>query len=106
MHDFWYLLGDFEAINRGQTGEDELLRTKASFGRRTKERLTNSRKSAVESSKTYRPVADARKLREPLDTLDMHRHHFALSVKSMKDTMDHGNFEFSAFASMYYCLTN
>lgn len=95
----------FGASNCGQVSVGELPVTIARFGRRRQGEFTIHRQGAADLSKIRHLTGESRRLRRPLDDLNVHRQYLCIQLRSMQDTLDHEEFKFSTHASNHYLLT-
>lgn len=106
MLSFRYVLGSLGAANRGKTSDNKVSAYMACYGSSCTRMDEKQPRRGSFLSKSCRLAAKTRRLCEPLDELDAHRHHLCVSFCSMRDASDHCKLDSSALAPEYICLEN
>lgn len=93
------VFGRLGAANRGKTSVHDLLRTIADLSRRTQEGLTNNSQRLRMHPKICRLTSKARLLCEGLAELDAYCYHLRIQLRSMQNTVNYYELDFSALAA-------
>lgn len=98
--------GVFTSVIRGQTSDDELLRTNLDLVRGMPEVPTKSRQTAVISSNSFKQRAEIKRLCKQLDLAKADNHQFPDQLSITQDLLESNEEEFSPLSIDYIRLIN